>query len=522
MLQTDQARQLEMFVQIAQVLVTLDLDEVLLRIIKLTTDTVNAARGSFFLMDEQGNNLQRFIAARNLDPQMKQAVSDRVLRSGLAGWVIANLQPAIVVDTFTDERWVTLSDDTEYFRVRSAMCVPFFARGQLRGVMTLEHPEPNHFKQEDLRLVEAVANQAAAALRNAQLFDRVQSQQRQLEAVLNSIHEPLMVVDMTWHIRMINPAARELFGPSIDPVDNLTLNEISARTENDIFSRLIEEIRSNPVRDGLQNFEVRDSISGRDYAVQVATLHGLQTLDSGYVIAMHDVTTLKDLSRLKTHMIQMASHDLKNPIGVLRGYLDVIRHDRENGHLPEPLFLENMYKALTRMETLVATLLDIQRAEQNSPMNRESIDANELVQAALDDMTPIIQPDRHTLTTNIQPGMGSIKGDFTRLREVMNNLIENAIKYTPAGGKITVAASMEDERFSFSVKDTGIGIPGDQQGQVFQPYFRAKQPVLEGIAGSGVGLSLVKEIIERHGGQVWFSSIENHGSTFGFWIPLLI
>src|SRR5436190_5953070 len=118
--QNNQTRQLEVLVQVAQLIATLDLDEVLQQTLKLTTEVVGAQKGSFFLLDEQGRTLQRFIAARDMDSERKQEVSLRVLEHGLAGWAIANKQAAIIFDTATDERWVVLDDE---LRVRSAICV---------------------------------------------------------------------------------------------------------------------------------------------------------------------------------------------------------------------------------------------------------------------------------------------------------------------------------------------------------------------------------------------------------------
>jgi PAS domain S-box-containing protein len=513
----DQTRQLEMLVQIAQLLSTLDLDTVLGQILKLTTDTVGATRGSFFLLDEEGRSLQRFIAARNLPPEKKETVSQHVLKHGLAGWVKQNRKSALVEDTHTDTRWLTLPDDKERHRVRSAICVPFIVRDELRGVMTLEHPKPGNFTTDDLRLVEAAAYQAGAALRNAQLFDRVQAQQRQLEGVLNSISDVLIVVDGQWRLRLFNPAALGLLGQDAAAVNNRSLAELSAMTDNPLLSQLAEEISA--LGSSSQTFELHEDATGRDYAVNVSSLdeHG----ERGYVIALHDVTSLKDLNRLKTHMIQMASHDLKNPIGVLKGFLDVIKEDSESGVLPDEIVLDSMAKTLVRMETLVTTLLDIQRAETDSPLARDSINPHELVDMVLDDMLPSAQQHQHQIALNIQDRMTPIKGDFVRLREAMDNLLENAIKYTPDGGTITITAFTRSQRFGFQVKDSGYGIPQDRHPFIFQPYFRAQTPGTESIPGTGVGLSLVKEVVERHGGHVWFSSTEGEGSTFGFWLPLL-
>lgn len=512
----------EMLVQIARLLATLDLDDVLWQTIDLTTRTVGAARGTFFLLDEQGETLQRFISAQNYDAETRQIVSRRVLEQGLAGWVMFHRQSALIEDTLTDPRWVILDAEKELERVRSVLCVPFFVEGELRGVMTLEHPQPHHFTQAHLRLVEAAANQAAASLRNAQLFDRVQGQQRQLQAVLDSVSESLLVLDTLLCVRLANPAALNLIGVK-EPSDVLGFNleALAERLDNPFLAQLAQKLDAALAQGDQSRFEVRDERNKRDFVANVARINAKRAAESGYVVALSDVSSLKDLTRLKTHMIQMASHDLKNPIGVLRNYLDVISADAQSGILPDPLFIENMYKVLARMESLVVNLLDIQRAEATEPLKREVFDPHALIAAALEDTLPMLRARQQILTQNIQPTLRPLKGDFERLREAIKNLLDNASKYTPEGGDITITASSEEERFTFSVKDNGYGIPTDQQAAIFQPYFRARNVTAQHISGTGVGLSLVKEIVERHGGQVWFISKEGEGSTFGFWLPIL-
>lgn len=513
--QTLQARQLEVLVQIAQLIATLDLDQVLLQTVKLTTEVVSATKGSFFLLDEQGRTLQRFIAARDIDAHVKQMVSHRVLEGGLAGWTLANKQAAIIEDTAKDKRWIVLDDE---FRVRSALCVPFFVDGQVRGVMTLEHPEPGHFAIDDMRLAQAVANQAGAALRNAQLFDRIQSQQRQLQAVLGSISEAVLVVDHDWRIKLMNPSAEQLIGARAQDVEGRRLDELSNST---LFASLTEAISTASATSSTQSYELRDETANKDFVVNVAVLRRQDTEEVDYVIALYDVTSIKDLNRLKTHMIRMASHDLKNPLALLVGYLDMIYDDVSRNVLPDLAYIESLYRAVTRMETLIASLLETERAEQDSPMKRVPINPYDLIQYVLDDMLPLTEQHGHKVIKNIQPNLHPIKGDVVQLRETLNNLFSNAIKYTQDGGTLTLNVYAQDERLYFSVADTGYGIPADQQAQIFQPYFRARQAATENIEGSGIGLSLVKEVVGRHGGNVWFNSQEGVGSTFGFWLPML-
>jgi PAS domain S-box-containing protein len=390
--------------------------------------------------------------------------------------------------------------------------------GQVRGVMTLEHPEPHHFTADDLRLAQAVANQASAALRNAQLFDRVQSQQRQLQAVLASISEAVLVVDHDWRIKLMNPAAEQLLAAQAQEVEGRRLDELSNST---LFTSLTQAISAASATSSTQSYELRDESTGKDFVVNVAVLRRQDTEEVDYVIALYDVTSIKDLNRLKTHMIRMASHDLKNPLALLVGYLDMIYDDVSRGVLPDLSYIESLYRAVTRMETMIASLLETERAEHDSPMKRVPINPYDLIQHVLDDMLPLAEQHGHKVVKNIQPNLHPIKGDLVQLREALNNLFSNAIKYTPDGGTITLSAYVQDDRLYFSVSDTGYGIPADQQAQLFQPYFRARQAITEKVEGSGIGLSLVKEVVGRHGGNVWFNSQEGVGSTFGFWLPIL-
>ncbi|MEP7289473.1 MAG: ATP-binding protein [Chloroflexota bacterium] len=509
-----ETRQLEVLVYVAQLIATLDLDEVLLQTLKLTIEVVGASKGSCFLLNEQGDALERFIAARDMDPHKKTLVSHQILEDGAAGWVIANNQAVIIADTALDKRWLVLDDP---LRVRSAICVPFVVEGQVRGVMTLEHPEPNHFSTDDLRLTNAVASQAAVALRNAQLFERVQLHQRQLSAVLDSISECLLAVDHKWRLRLLNPAAALLFGVTATEAIGQRLDEVS---DTPIVAHLTKMISEAQLTDGRATFELSDDSTRRDYVVNLATLRQDAASPDGYAIALYDVSSLKDLSRLKTHMLKMASHDLKTPLGLLLGYIDLVWFEVGKGNVPDMAYIESIYKAITRMETLIASLLDAHGSDEDTIVS-VPIDPYELVQTVLEDSLPSAQQHQQHIIRNFQRNLHPIKGDPVQLREAMNNLFGNAIKYTPDEGSLTINVYTEEDRFYFSIKDTGYGVPEDQQPNIFQPNFRASMPATKHIEGTGVGLSLVKEVVERHGGQVWFLSNEGVGSTFGFWLPLL-
>ena len=516
---SQQTRQLEVLVRVSSLLSTLDLDRVLDEVVRLTTEVVGATRGSFFLFNEQQEHLtvQRFLAARNYDPDMKEYVSRRILNEGLAHWVLNARDAAIVEDTLTDSRWITLQGET--LITRSALCVPFFFEDQVYGILTLEHPEPGHFQESDKRLAKAVANQASSAMRNAQLFDRTEAQQRQLAAVLTSTTEALFTINRDEKLGLFNPAAEDVFGLRSDDVSGMAVDSLAEYSP--MLNEIIAQIRQARLSAGAQSFEVNEKRTRRDFVVSVSVLNPQQSQDVAIVVALHDVTSLKDLSRLKTHMLEMASHDLKNPLGVLLGYLDMMREDIEKGARPDPTFIDGMLRAVDRMDSLIQTLLSHDRIEQHSAQRRQTVDPYILIDQVLEDMNDSAQAKSHTILCEVAPNLPMLSGDPVELREAIDNLVSNAIKYTPYDGTITIHLTAEDGRFFFAVVDTGLGIPADQQAAVFRKYFRAKQAATAEIKGTGLGLSLVKTVVEQHGGNVWFQSAEGVGSTFGFWLPLL-
>lgn len=516
---TPETRQLNLLLRVSALLSTLDIDRVLSEVVKQTINAMGATKGSFFLLNDRGRglSLQRFLSERNYDPDTKQYVSARILTDGLAAWVIENRKSALVADTLSDDRWLTMDEKTQ--GARSALCVPFIVDGQVFGVLTLEHPEPGHFLEADRRLAEAVANQAGAAMRNAQLFDQTQAQQKQIEAVLNSTVEALFTVEMDGTIGLINRAAEEVLGLRSEAANGMTLDSLTPYST--VLADIVSTLRDRNSMGGAQTFEINDPVNKRDFVVSVSAVSVGQNNQMGFVISLHDVSSLKDLTRLKTHLLHMASHDLKNPLGVLLGYLDMMREDTANGVAPDPIFVDGMFRAVERMEALIQTLLSQERIEAQGSVPRQRIDPGELLYEAIGDMRASANAKAQSLVLEISEGMPQISADPVELREALSNLVSNAIKYTPELGQITIRMSSEDSRVYFSVIDNGLGIPADQQNEIFNKYFRAKTAATAEIEGTGLGLSLVKTVVEAHGGKVWFQSEEGLGSTFGFWLPIL-
>jgi len=184
--------------------------------------------------------------------------------------------------------------------------------------------------------------------------------------------------------------------------------------------------------------------------------------------------------------------------------------------------VQDMQRVAKRMLTMVTDLLDLERIESAAKRNYEWFDPAALLADVLSHEKLAADDKHQALRSEIAPQLPHFYGAPNQIREAFANLISNAIKYTPEQGTILVRAAVDParRRFNFAVQDNGLGIPEKFQARLFERFYRAKQPGTEGVSGTGLGLSLVKVVIENHGGQVWFKSKDGKGSVFGFWLPL--
>ncbi len=503
---------LKLLTEVSQLLTLLDLDSVMQKVIQLMSSAVGASKASLFLHHENDIDWNHILLTRDLDQQQSVIVVRAVMDEGLAGWVARNREGAVVYDTHTDSRWHVFPDDTS--KVRSALCVPFLKDDQVLAVLTLVHPEPQHFDEHHLRLMTIVANQAAVAVRNAQLFHQVQTQQRQLAEIVRVIPDVLLVLNEDGKILIVNDAGEQLL-TSATPVEGRYISEF-VEVENALapLQRVLSKRDRNHT---IKPFETRSERTRQDFLVNLSRWENPARRSIGYVVVMHDVTTLRDLHRFKDEMIKVVSHDLMNPVSLVASASEMLELDMPplDAESAIPQYMSIIKQATDRMQGLLDDLL---RAETS---NQSAVEPSELINIVMGNMQPLAHNKRHTLTAavNLDDTL-EIVVDPMLIREAMENYVSNAIKYTQAGGRITIRAFVEDNRLHYLVEDNGIGIGAEHLPHLFEPYYRVERPETADIEGYGVGLNLVKTIIERHQGEVWVESELGKGSRFGFWLPL--
>jgi PAS domain S-box-containing protein len=231
---------------------------------------------------------------------------------------------------------------------------------------------------------------------------------------------------------------------------------------------------------------------------------------------------VRHLEQLKTDMIRIASHDLKNPLAGVMGYVEMLQMDMaDKMSEKEKEYFQKIVTAARKMQMITSSILSLERIQQLATQHaRETVDLREMLRRSIGEQMDAVVRNGQTLESNMPEGEVIVQADPMQLHEALFNLLNNAVKYTPRDGKITVTLAVEKDIVQFRVRDTGYGVPDDQQERLFSPFFRARTIETRFIEGTGLGLHLVKNIILRHEGEMMFESVYGKGSVFGFDIPL--
>ncbi len=397
----------------------------------------------------------------------------------------------------------------------SVLGVPMMTKGKVIGAIAAQSYQPHAFSQENLETMMTLANQAATALENARLFHEVEQGQRDLRAVLDGVDHAMVVTDLHGRVRLANRAMEKLFGVAEGEAIGCPLATV---VKHEALGAMARRIADGEIveRETLQ-VELSD---GRALVAHLAPVTNVNGERTGYVVAMADVTALHQLGQLKSRIIRIASHDLRNPLHLAGGYFEMLQQELPPLTEQQALMAERVWKNLEAMKQLIDDLLEMERIEES---RNEPVDVVQVVRDVLQQQRLNAELKRQALRADLPPRLPLVEGDQRMLMQALTNLVDNAIKYTPEGGKIDICAWEESGTVLVTVRDNGLGIPADAQLRIFDQFYRARQPGTEHISGTGLGLSLVREIIQKHKGRIWVESegIPGRGSTFGIALPVM-
>jgi PAS domain S-box-containing protein len=350
------------------------------------------------------------------------------------------------------------------------------------------------------------------------------------EALLTGIGDGVIATDNETNIIVMNPAAENILGWKKEEVIGRKLVDIVAvvddkgvpvpESERPIIKAIsdmkpfVTSINSN------YNYLAKD---GKKIPVFLnATPVAVNGKLIGAINIFRDITHEKDIDRMKTEFISLSSHQLRTPLSAIKWFGEMLLAGDAGTLTPEQKeFVDNIYESTERMIALVNSLLNISRIESGRIIiDPEPTQLPELVNDVIKEVQNKINEKSQHLITSFHPDLPSINIDPKLIREVYKNLLTNSIKYTPNGGDISVFISKNEKEIVSQVTDSGYGIPEKEQTKIFEKFYRGENIVKLETEGTGLGLYLVKAVIESSGGRVWFESKENTGTTFWFALPL--
>ena len=238
----------------------------------------------------------------------------------------------------------------------------------------------------------------------------------------------------------------------------------------------------------------------------------------GAVHIAHDITRQKQMERLKDEMISSVSHEMRTPLTAILGFIEFMLEQKVSPEKQRD-YLQTVHRETQRLNQLISNFLDLQRLQAElETYHMEPLQVDTLLQETAQLFA--LAAAKHTLEVECPADLPAVRGDARRLGQVLKNLVTNAIRYSPRGGKITLGATGGKEEVTIWVKDEGIGIPFEDLEKIFSPFYRVDDSDRRIPGGIGLGLALVREMIKAHGGRVWAESTLGQGSTFCFTVPL--
>jgi two-component system sensor histidine kinase VicK len=397
-------------------------------------------------------------------------------------------------------------------RLRSFMCVPVITGDSVAAAVTFAAAESGRrFTNDDLRLAEELARRAAVAIENARLYSEVE-ERAQAARVLEAVGDGVFLVDAQGRIRLWNAAATTITGLTRgEVVDRPAVDAIpgwASVAELIPISELAGPVTSESVPLDLGHRELWLSVSGVGFT-------------EGTVYAFRDLTEERALEAMRQDLVATVSHELRTPLAAIYGSaLTLRRTDLELDDALQEKLLAIIEEESSRLAEIVNDLLLASQLDTGRLQVRiERCDAEELtrgvVAAARTHLPPEVQVELEPSTEPIQP----VAADAEQLRQVLDNVIENAVKYSPNGGRVSVRLAPAGTHLRFAVADRGLGIPTAERSRIFEKFYRLDPGMSRGIGGTGLGLYICRELVRRVDGRIWVEPNGDQGSIFYVDIP---
>lgn len=502
-----------------------ELDSVLRRFMQKVAMIVRAEKTVLMLYEESTGELVAQWPSLGLNREEIEIFRVRATQ-GVSGQVFREGRAVIVDDAMTDPR--TVKENVALLQMRNALTVPLMIERKDMDGKVVEKTTigvfhafnkrgGQRFAEEDVTLLTALARNAAAVISSAKLYIAVADEKRELEATLQGMLSGVLVVDGQGRVRLVNSAAKHIFDI---PAEDGTGKPLTQVVRHDEITELVHSCLN-----GRAEASAEISIFNpeeRIYQVQTALLLGDNQSVVGVVATLNDITDIRSVERMKTEFVSTVSHELRTPLTSIKGFIRTLLDDRD-GYYDREMQLE-FYRIIDtecdRLVRLISDLLNLSRIESGRTLDLvlTEVDLAKTIARVVDAQRSYAT--NHEFEVIAPSDLPVISADQDKVEQVLTNLLSNAVKYSPEGGKVTILAEQLEEHVAISVSDQGIGIPEEHLGKLFTRFHRVDNRDTRKQYGTGIGLYLVKHLVEAHHGEIRVVSKLGQGSTFTFVIPL--
>jgi PAS domain S-box-containing protein len=429
-------------------------------------------------------------------------------RSPSTGWVagdvIQSRAPVAYEDSDADDG-LAESDALLAAGYRAYLGVPLTVRdGRLYGVLSVYAREPRVWREEEIQALGALAASAAVALSNAELYQRVALEREQSVAILANVADGIVAVDRDGHVVLWNHAAEEITG--------VPAEEAVGRTTAQVLQRDLES------EGGGTNRSIAIPRAGADVwlSLSEAVMRDPAGAVAGRIFAFRDISSEHVVEQMKSDFVSTVSVELRTPLTSIYGFAQtLLREDVAFGESERRTFLEFIARESERLTTIVDALLNVARLDTGDlTVSLESTDVGRVVENVL--AAAAAEANGHRLVADVANAPAA-QADPDKLRQVLDQLVSNAVKYSPAGGEVTVSARRLDDTVEVAVVDEGTGVPAAERERIFSKFYKGGDA--QG-RGTGLGLFIAQGLVHEMGGRIWVDSEEGKGARFAFVLPL--
>ena len=514
-----------------------DWDEMLRIVIDRTTDAMRAEVSSLYLLEKR-DGLVRLVATNGLNPR---AVGRATLRvgEGITGWVANARVPLAVRDVRNEPRWKNVPS-VDVDRFTSMLSVPLVSRDEVIGVMNVQTVEPRDFDRTEIDFLQTIANQVAGIIEKGRLQRESERKLREVSALFEVSNVLTSTLDLDEVLSLIVDRLVRVYPGAAGAILLRDGDVVRERARSgEIGKALLQTARrsmdeARPIVEGEHvalPLLAGDRLLG---AVALRVPTGIELADEEvafvgalanqaalaidkaalYALERQNTETLRELERARTEFVAVVTHDLRTPLSVIRGYLDLLAEKNGNRKIP----IDEAVQQVVRLDQLVDRILAGVRVENpDFTLRRTRFDLRTTAIAALKELGPLAR--RHKLAAPRDGAAIWVRGDRRRTAEVLAGLVHNATKYAPEDTRIAVKVERRRDRGVVRVIDDGPGVAAQDRARIFEPYVRAAAQV--GLPGSGIGLFASRRVVEAQGGDIWFEENPGGGSVFAFSVPLM-